>query len=300
MPITLDGTPNGYDSPAPSGAVDAASASPAESLVAEPPVVGPPPDYTGEAASEEADSPLAEAEAVEVSDEDEAAGELRLAEQELIELDMELHRLEREKKQAKKARDLAADRLADLREARRLDEDDRPLLKTASTLSDPAATDADPAGEAEAEDEEPPPPQPAKVLLVRDVEEIGAAAGETVEVAGWDEQQDPPQPKVAVPEHLIDDDGNRAITLLPDDWEPFDDPADAAQDTTWREVDLGSLSITPGVLKLLHEAGYRTVGQLADFTAKDQPLTKIPKIGPAKAEQIAEALDRFWARRGDR
>jgi hypothetical protein len=65
----------------------------------------------------------------------------------------------------------------------------------------------------------------------------------------------------------------------------------------WRQTPVDELGLPDGIVMLLQEAGYDTIGKLADYTAKDNKLTDIPHIGEAKAKAIEDALERFWAKR---
>lgn len=65
----------------------------------------------------------------------------------------------------------------------------------------------------------------------------------------------------------------------------------------WKQTPVDELSLPEGVIMLLEEAGYDTVGKIAEFTEKGGKLTDIPHIGEAKAEAIRKALDIFWANR---
>lgn len=86
--------------------------------------------------------------------------------------------------------------------------------------------------------------------------------------------------------------------------EPAADGPDAAAppapEESWRDVpisDLGPLGIPDGLLEALVEQGLHTIGLLADYTASDKRLTDLKGVGPAKAEKIEHALERFWAAR---
>lgn len=77
---------------------------------------------------------------------------------------------------------------------------------------------------------------------------------------------------------------------------PFDRPAGSDD---WRAVPLAQAlngHVTDKVLEKLAEAELRTVGELADYTARCR-LTDIAGIGQAKAEVIEKALEEFWAER---
>lgn len=64
----------------------------------------------------------------------------------------------------------------------------------------------------------------------------------------------------------------------------------------WREVALESLGISEKLLEKLAENGrpIKTLGDIADWT-KEFELTDIDGIGPAKAEDIQAACDKYWA-----
>lgn len=53
--------------------------------------------------------------------------------------------------------------------------------------------------------------------------------------------------------------------------------------------------LSGSIVSKLIDAGYSTLKHLADWTTGGHLLTEIDGIGPAKAEQIEEALVRFWA-----
>lgn len=65
----------------------------------------------------------------------------------------------------------------------------------------------------------------------------------------------------------------------------------------WRQTPIDDLGLPDGMVAILQEYGYDTVGKLADYTKNGGELTKIPHIGEAKAEAIVKALERFWAQR---
>lgn len=72
---------------------------------------------------------------------------------------------------------------------------------------------------------------------------------------------------------------------------------DQAEDTSWRVVAVAELGLAEGVVERLLEAAFPNLGAIADWTASGKLLTDIDGIGPAKAEQIEQALERFWAER---
>lgn len=65
----------------------------------------------------------------------------------------------------------------------------------------------------------------------------------------------------------------------------------------WRQTPIDELGLPDGIVAILQEAGYDTVGKLADYTKDGGPLTHIPHIGENKAEAIIKALERFWDKR---
>lgn len=65
----------------------------------------------------------------------------------------------------------------------------------------------------------------------------------------------------------------------------------------WRQTPVNELDLPEGIVAILEEAGYDTIGKLADYTATDKKLTDIQHIGEAKGEAIEQALERFWAKR---
>jgi len=62
----------------------------------------------------------------------------------------------------------------------------------------------------------------------------------------------------------------------------------------WKQTPVGELGLPDGIVAILCEAGYDTVGKLAELTARGLELTSIPHVGEQKAECIREALERFW------
>jgi len=75
---------------------------------------------------------------------------------------------------------------------------------------------------------------------------------------------------------------------------PEQEPPAQQADDDWKNVPITTLNLPDGITKALHEAGLNTIGQIAEFTADGNPLTAIPKIGPAKAQKIEAALEKFW------
>lgn len=81
------------------------------------------------------------------------------------------------------------------------------------------------------------------------------------------------------------------------------DADEESDDDSWRAVPIDDLvkhGLTHGVVKLLRDAEIETIGQLADFQQDGSWIEKIPGIKSGKSEQLAEAMERFWAdqRRG--
>lgn len=76
---------------------------------------------------------------------------------------------------------------------------------------------------------------------------------------------------------------------------PLLDGAKPAGDEAWRDVEVCTLDIADGIVAALHDAGIKTIGDLAGWTASGERLTDILKIGSAKAEAIEKALEKFWA-----
>lgn len=72
------------------------------------------------------------------------------------------------------------------------------------------------------------------------------------------------------------------------------------EDESWRTTSLrDELGLPPGICNLLEEnpgKTIKTVGDISDWGNSGKDLTDIPKIGPAKVEQINNALDKFWAK----
>ena len=67
-------------------------------------------------------------------------------------------------------------------------------------------------------------------------------------------------------------------------------------DEAWRSATIEDAGIPPAVCKILRENNdIGTLGQLADW-GNEFALTDLKKIGPAKAEQIQNATDDYWAK----
>lgn len=78
-----------------------------------------------------------------------------------------------------------------------------------------------------------------------------------------------------------------------DDRSPEHVPGALKASGPWADVKLDTL-FTGALLKALKSAKLVTVGNLADFTAADKPLTFIDGIGPGKAAQIEDRMMQFW------
>ena len=69
----------------------------------------------------------------------------------------------------------------------------------------------------------------------------------------------------------------------------------ATADESWRAVTVEDVGISSAVCKILRENNdIGTLGQLADW-GKEYELVDLKKIGKAKAEQIQQATDDYWA-----
>jgi hypothetical protein len=85
------------------------------------------------------------------------------------------------------------------------------------------------------------------------------------------------------PSHDDDDDGRA------------DEPGSLKTDGPWRNVKIDTLFEQKSIVKKLHEAKIKTVGDLADFTASgEKQITDIPGIGPGLAEKIENRMEDFW------
>lgn len=73
-------------------------------------------------------------------------------------------------------------------------------------------------------------------------------------------------------------------------------PGSLKSEGPWRDFPLSDLlGDQPALLKALKKEKITTMGELADFTANDVPLTSIEGIGPGKAAKIEEATLAFFA-----
>lgn len=87
---------------------------------------------------------------------------------------------------------------------------------------------------------------------------------------------------------------NDAIDDGPEYLPLFDGPQKPAADMDWRETPVEELGLPEKTAAILREAEIPTIGDIAAH-AEQFDLTDIPGIGPAKAEEIEQALERFWA-----
>lgn len=74
----------------------------------------------------------------------------------------------------------------------------------------------------------------------------------------------------------------------------FEESSQAAGGESWRSVTLEELKIPAGLSKKLTEAGFETLGKLADHTAAGKRFADIKGIGQAAAEKIEKACERWW------
>ena len=70
------------------------------------------------------------------------------------------------------------------------------------------------------------------------------------------------------------------------------------EDESWRSAPISDLGLTGKLPESLEDAGIRTIGDLADYTAAGKLLTDISGIGQGKAEKIEKACEEFWERQG--
>lgn len=85
--------------------------------------------------------------------------------------------------------------------------------------------------------------------------------------------------------------------VVPQAQAPGDVTPTPDDDESWRAVDLRTLDIDEKTLEKLAAKDIVTLGNIADFTAAIQnKLTDIEGIGPATAEKIESALDKYWAK----
>lgn len=73
---------------------------------------------------------------------------------------------------------------------------------------------------------------------------------------------------------------------------PFADEPQA--DEAWRAVTLESLGLSGKLVDILVENDLDTMGKLADYTAGEKLLTDLNGVGPAKAEEIEAACQKYW------
>ena len=70
------------------------------------------------------------------------------------------------------------------------------------------------------------------------------------------------------------------------------------QSESWRDDPIEMLvdhGLTDKTLGLMDEAAIRTIGALADWSNAGKRLVDIPGIGEARATEIEEAMDLYWA-----
>ena len=77
---------------------------------------------------------------------------------------------------------------------------------------------------------------------------------------------------------------------------PLDGPAAVTCNDAWRAVSICELGQAGAVNEKLINAGLKTLGELADYTAADKLLTDIKGIGQTKADKIGDALAEYWRR----
>lgn len=70
-------------------------------------------------------------------------------------------------------------------------------------------------------------------------------------------------------------------------------PGTLKSEGPWANYPMSKL-FSGALLKSLTDVGLNTVGQLADYTKADKPLTDLAGIGPGKAEKIENRLMQFW------
>ena len=68
------------------------------------------------------------------------------------------------------------------------------------------------------------------------------------------------------------------------------------EDESWRSAPISELGLTGKLPESLEDAGIKTMGDLADYTAAGKLLTDITGIGQGKAEKIEKACEEFWGR----
>lgn len=70
-------------------------------------------------------------------------------------------------------------------------------------------------------------------------------------------------------------------------------PGTLKSEGPWANYPMSKL-FSGSLLKSLTDVGINTVGQLADYTKADKPLTDLAGIGPGKAEKIENRMLQFW------
>lgn len=84
-----------------------------------------------------------------------------------------------------------------------------------------------------------------------------------------------------------------------DEPKPASDTTAATPTANWRDIpfsDLATHGLKPGIIEICSENPKKpilTMGDWADWNKKYQP-TEIARIGQAKADQIADAMEKFW------
>lgn len=95
------------------------------------------------------------------------------------------------------------------------------------------------------------------------------------------------------PGRVIVDDVGEIPEDAKDDHEEHHVPGTLAADGPWREFELSEM-FEGAVLKSLHAADIKTVGELHDWTASDKRLIDIKGIGEGKAQEIEDRMMQFW------
>ena len=70
--------------------------------------------------------------------------------------------------------------------------------------------------------------------------------------------------------------------------------ADGAATEDWRDVEISSLEIADSLATKLYESSIETIGDLVDWQSGGKQIVDIKGVGAAKADKIADALERFW------
>lgn len=72
-------------------------------------------------------------------------------------------------------------------------------------------------------------------------------------------------------------------------------PDDTHDPDAWRAVEISALDLPDSLVEKLYESEISTIGDLADYQTRGNQLTDLKGIGQAKADKIADALEKFWA-----